>query len=179
VASSAAKRYAEAIFGLGQERGNLDDWQRDLDLLANVVADKRIAASLKNPTVAADRKVAVIEDALAGEVQPETRNLIRLLVEHNRTTLTPEIRDVFADKVREARGIVVAEATTADPLHSSERELVREKLEQMTGLRVELTTRIDPDIIGGIVIRIGDQVIDGSVRNKLERMRMRLVAGRA
>jgi F-type H+-transporting ATPase subunit delta len=178
VASSAAKRYASAIFSLGQERGNLDDWQRDLDLLANIVADKRIAVFLENPSVTAERKFAAFESTLGANVQPETRNLARLLVEHNRTALTPEIRDVFTDLVRQERGIVVAEATTADPLNSAEQDLVRQKLEQMTGQRVELATKIEPDIIGGIIIRIGDQVIDGSVRNKLERMRSRLIAGR-
>ena len=178
MASSAAKRYASAIFSLGQERGNLDDWQRDLDLLADIVSDKRIAVYLENPSVTAERKIAAVESALSANVQPETRNLARLLIEHNRTALTPEIRDVFADRVREERGIVVAEATTADPLNPAERDLVRDKLQQMTGQRVELTTKIAPEIIGGIIIRIGDQVIDGSVRNKLERMRARLIAGR-
>jgi F-type H+-transporting ATPase subunit delta len=80
--------------------------------------------------------------------------------------------------VRSERGIVVAHVTTAERLSEAEQALVREKLEGMTGKTVDLTLRIDPDIIGGIIVRVGDQVIDGSVRNKLEKMRTRLIAGR-
>jgi F-type H+-transporting ATPase subunit delta len=176
VASSAAKRYAQAVFGLGKERGTLDTWQSDLALLADVAADGRIATFLENPSITADRKNAALESALGDRVQPETRNLARMLIERNRTPLIPQIRELFDDQLRAERGIAVAAVTTAERLNPDEQDLVRQKLEQLTGLRVELMMRIDPEIIGGIIIRIGDQVIDGSVRNKLERMRSRLMA---
>jgi F-type H+-transporting ATPase subunit delta len=80
--------------------------------------------------------------------------------------------------LRAERGIVVAEVTTAEQLNDAELDFIRQKLEAMTGQKVELALKIDPDIIGGIIVRIGDQVIDGSVRNKLEKMRSRLLAGR-
>jgi F-type H+-transporting ATPase subunit delta len=92
--------------------------------------------------------------------------------------LVPQIREIFDDEVRAERGIVVAHLTTAERLSEAEQTLVREKLEWMTGKTVDLTLRIDPDIIGGIIVRVGDQVIDGSVRNKLEKLRTRLIAGR-
>jgi ATP synthase F1 delta subunit len=111
-------------------------------------------------------------------VQPELRNLAKLLVVRNRTNLIPQIREIFEDQVRAERGITVAQVTTAEPLTTDEEALVREKLTALTGNTIEITSTVDPDLIGGIVVRIGDQVIDGSVRNKLERMRTRLVAGR-
>jgi F-type H+-transporting ATPase subunit delta len=178
VASRAAKRYAQAVFSLAKERETLDAWQGDLALIANVVADGRIAAYLSNPSVTHERKVAAIESALDTSVQPETRNLAKMLIERDRTALIPEIRELFEDQLREERGIVAAQVTAAEPLNDAERELVRDKLERLTGQRVELALKVDPEIIGGIIIRIGDQVIDGSVRNKLEKMRSRLVAGR-
>jgi F-type H+-transporting ATPase subunit delta len=178
VASSAAKRYAQAVFSLGKERGNLDAWLRDLDLLASIVADQRVANFLENPSVGHERRIEALETALGSGVQPETRNLVRVVIEHNRTAMIPAIRDVFVDLVRAERGIAVAQVTTAERLSPDEQQLVREKLEQLTGKRIELELKIDPEIIGGIVIRIGDQVIDGSVRNKLERLRLRLLAGR-
>jgi F-type H+-transporting ATPase subunit delta len=178
VASSAAKRYAQAVFSLGKERGTLDAWQSDLALLSNVVSDGRVATFLTNPSVPAERKIAALESTLDTNVQPETRNLARLLIERDRTVLVPEIEEIFADQLRAERGIAVAQVTTAEPLSPAKQELVREKLEAMTGKRIELAMKIDPDIIGGIVIRIGDQVIDGSVRNKLERLRSRLAGGR-
>ena len=178
MASSAAKRYAEAVFSLGKERGTLDAWQGDLALLDSIVADNRIATYLTNPSVTAERKTAAIATALDANVQPETHNLAKLLIERGRVTLMPQIREIFDDHLRAERGIVVAEVTTAEQLNDEERDLVRQKLEQITGKQVELNMTIDPEIIGGIIIRIGDQVIDGSVRNKLERMRARLMAGR-
>jgi F-type H+-transporting ATPase subunit delta len=178
LASSAAKRYAQAIFSLGKERDTLDAWQGDLALLADIVGDGRVATYLINPSVTADRKLTTLESALDTNVQPETRNLAKMLIDRNRTNLIPEIREIFDDQVRAERGVVVADVTTAELLTEAERELIREKLERLTGKKVELALHVDPDIIGGIIVRIGDQVIDGSVRNKLEKLRSRLVAGR-
>ena len=178
MASSAAKRYAQAVFSLGKEQDSLDAWAEDLAMLSRIVADDQIAIYLTNPSVAAERRIEALETSLNTNVQPEARNLARMLIERNRTTLIPEIREMFDDQLRAERGIVVAQVTTAEPLSDAERDYIREKLETMTGKKVELELKVDPDIIGGIIIRIGDQVIDGSVRNKLEKMRSRLMAGR-
>ncbi len=178
MASSAATRYAQAVFSLGKERGTLDVWQSDLTDLATLTGDSRVSSYLSNPSITADTKLATLEASLPSTVQPELRNLAKLLVVRNRTNLIPQIREIFEDQVRAERGITVAQVTTAEPLTDDEEALVREKLVALTGNTIEITSTIDPDIIGGIVVRIGDQVIDGSVRNKLERMRTRLVAGR-
>ena len=178
MASSAAKRYAQAVFSLGREQGTLDAWGDDLAMLSRVVADDRIATYLVNPSVAAERRIEAIETSLGTNVQPEARNLAKMLIERNRTMLIPQIREMFDAQLRAERGIAVAEVTTAERLTDAERDAVRERLGTMTGKKVELALKIDPAIIGGIIIRIGDQVIDGSVRNKLEKMRSRLMAGR-
>jgi F-type H+-transporting ATPase subunit delta len=178
LASSAATRYAQAVFSLGKERGTLDVWQSDLTDLATITGDSRVSSYLSNPSVTADTKLATLEASLPSTVQPELRNLAKLLVVRGRTDLIPQIREIFEDQVRTERGITVAQVTTSEPLTADEEELVREKLAALTGNTIEITSTVDPDIIGGIVVRIGDQVIDGSVRNKLERMRTRLVAGR-
>jgi len=178
LASSAAKRYAQAIFSLGKERNTLDAWQSDLTLLSSLVENGQVAIYLTNPSVTPDKKLATLESALGASVQPETRNLAKLLIERNRTELIPEIKELVDAQVREDRGIIIADVTTAERLNEAEQELVRAKLHDLTGQTIQLATRVDPEIIGGIIIRIGDQVIDGSVRNKLEKMRSRLIAGR-
>jgi F-type H+-transporting ATPase subunit delta len=178
LASSAATRYAQAVFSLGKERGTLDVWQNDLTELATLTGDTRVSSYLSNPSITADTKLATLDASLPSTVQPELRNLAKLLVVRNRTNLIPQIREIFEDQVRAERGITVAQVTTAEPLTTDEEALVREKLTALTGNTIEITSTVDPDLIGGIVVRIGDQVIDGSVRNKLERMRTRLVAGR-
>jgi F-type H+-transporting ATPase subunit delta len=153
-------------------------WQSDLTDLATLTGDSRVSSYLSNPSITADTKLATLEASLPSTVQPELRNLAKLLVVRGRTNLIPQIREIFEDQVRAERGISVAQVTTAEPLTADEEAMVREQLAKMTGNTIEITSTIDPDIIGGIVVRIGDQVIDGSVRNKLERMRTRLVAGR-
>ena len=153
-------------------------WQSDLTDLATLTGDSSVSSYLSNPSITADTKLATLEASLPSTVQPELRNLAKLLVVRDRTGLIPQIREIFEDQVRTERGITVAQVTTAEPLTADEEALVREKLAAMTGNTIEITSTVDPDIIGGIVVRIGDQVIDGSVRNKLERMRTRLVAGR-
>ena len=115
MASSAAKRYAQAIFSLGQEQGTLDTWGQDLALLSRVVADDRIATYLTNPSVAAERRIEALETSLNLNVQTETRNLARMLIERNRTMLIPQIREMFDDQLREER-IAIAEVTTAERL---------------------------------------------------------------
>jgi F-type H+-transporting ATPase subunit delta len=178
LASSAAKRYAQAIFSLGKERDSLDAWQSDLALLASLAEQSQVATYLNNPSVTPDKKLATLDSAMGASVQPETRNLAKLLIERNRAEIIPEIRDLFEAQVREDRGIIIAEVTSAERLNEAEQELVREKLHGLTGKTVQLATHVDPEIIGGIIIRVGDQVIDGSVRNKLEKLRSRLIAGR-
>jgi F-type H+-transporting ATPase subunit delta len=152
-------------------------WQSDLTDLATLTGDSRVSSYLSNPSITADTKLATLEASLPSTVQPELRNLAKLLVVRDRTNLIPQIREIFEDQVRAERGITVAQVTTSEPLTADEEALVREKLAAMTGNTIEITATVDPDIIGGIVVRIGDQVIDGSVRNK-QRMRTRLVAGR-
>ena len=178
MASSAAKRYAQAVFSLGKEQGTLDAWSNDLAVLSRIVADDRIAVYLTNPSVAAERRIEAIESSLGANVQPEARNLARMLIERDRTMLIPDIREMFDAQLRAERGIAVAQVTSAEQLSDAEQDFIRQRLEAMTGRKVELAIRIDPEIIGGIIVRIGDQVIDGSVRNKLEKMRSRLLAGR-
>src|SRR5690606_13254586 len=101
-------------------------------------------------------------------------NLARLLLERGRLADLPAIFELFEDGIRAERGIVVANVTTAEPLGPAEQELVKKRLSDMTGKQVELKLTVDPDIIGGIVARIGDVLVDGSVFSQLRRLRARL-----
>ncbi len=176
MASSAAKRYAQAVFELGKERGTLDAWQIDLQRLGELSADRSAANFLANPSVSRESKVAVIDRVLAGS-QPEARNLARLLVERDRTSDASAIAEMFEERVRADRGIVVAEVTTAEEMSPEGATLVQRRLEQLVGKQVEMRMIVDPEIIGGIVARVGDTVIDGSVISQLRKLRARLATG--
>ncbi len=173
MASTAAKRYAQAVFELAKERGALDAWETDLARLTELVSAPEARDFFASPSVPAERKMAVLDEALADR-SPETRNLVRLLVERNRIEDIPQISALYQELVRAERGIVFADVTTAEPLNERETQLVREQLKNLVGRDVELRPRVDQSIIGGIIAQVGDQLIDGSVVSQLRRLRNRL-----
>jgi F-type H+-transporting ATPase subunit delta len=173
VARGAAKRYAQAVLSLAKERGTLDAWHEDLRQLSVLMSDPALASFFASPKPTEDQKRAVLEQALVNG-QPEAKNLARLLLERERLDDLPAIYELFEAGVRAERGIVVADVTTAEPLGPIEQALVKERLEAMTGKQVELSLRVDPEIIGGIVARFGFMWVDGSFISQLRRLRARL-----
>jgi F-type H+-transporting ATPase subunit delta len=175
MASGAAKRYAQAVFSLAQERGTLDRWQADLAILNEVMADPGAVIYLKNPSVPTADKQALLDNVLAS-AQPEARNLAQMLIQRQRINIVPDLVRLYNESVLAERGIAIADVTTAEPLGPNEQDIVRTKLNQLIGKEIELRLHTDPAIIGGIVARVGDQLIDGSVINQLRRLRARLMA---
>ncbi len=175
MASGAAKRYAQAVFNLARERGTLDPWLDDLAALNDLMSDPRAAEFLSSPTVAEPDKLKLVDTALVAG-QPEARNLAHLLIQRQRIGIIPEMAQLFGEAVLRERGIVIAQVTTAEPLGQSEQEMVRRQLSRLVGQNVQLRLNTDPSIIGGVIARVGDRLIDGSVINQLRRLRARLVA---
>lgn len=173
MASGAAKRYAQAVFGLAKESGSFEAWEADLARLSALLSDERAAGFLESPRVPEADKLKLLDATLASGRQ-ESRNLARLLLQRDRLGIVPEMADLVQALILNDRGIAVAEVTTAEPLDAQGQEIVKARLKQMIGKDIELRMKTDPAIIGGIVARIGDQLIDGSVINQLRRLRTRL-----
>lgn len=173
MARGAAKRYAQAVLSLAKEQGTLDAWHNDLAGLSALLSDPAAVSFFASPNATEARKVEVLDQVLVNG-QPEAKNLARLLLERERLDDLPAIYDLFEDGIRAERGIVVAQVTTAEPLGAIEQEMVKERLTEMTGKQVELSLKVDPEIIGGIIARIGDVLVDGSVISQLRRLRARL-----
>lgn len=171
--NSAARRYADAVFEIAQTEGNLEGWERDLGFLAQVFGSQGVAARLSNPSVPALEKDAFIERELASTGQG-ARNLARLLVNRSRADLAGAILVAFRGRLDELRGIVHARVTTAVPLTDPERASIAERLAQMTGQQVTMEADVDPALLGGIVVRIGDKLIDGSAKARLLALKHRL-----
>ena len=169
----AAKRYAQAVFAIARDAGTFDQWLLDLDALAALIANPGAADFLARGKVSAADKEAFLTSTLAG-LSPLAMNLARLLVRKDRTTLAPFIAQTFRAMADAERGIASAEVRTAVPLGDAEREAVAQRLSRLTGRRVAIEVRVDPALLGGMVARIGDTVIDGSVRGKLVALRRRL-----
>lgn len=172
--AGAAKRYAQAAFEIAREQGTLEEWEQDLQILSDALQDPAVSEFFESPAVPIEAKQQAIEKVLPGESQRYVRNLALLLLERGRLAQLPQVYQVFHDLVLEARGIAVADVTTAVPLSEAEEEQVRTQLAQMIGKTVEMRPHVDPEIIGGLVVRVDDTLIDGSVRTQLAELRQRM-----
>jgi F-type H+-transporting ATPase subunit delta len=175
--STAARRYAEAAFELADRDGSHDRWDEDLRLAGEIVADERVAHILDNPAVPLARREKVLRDLFDKRLTPVALNLTRLLVQRGRIEILPAVAAEYGRLHDAAQGIVAATVTSAAPLHADETAAIKARVEAMTGKSVRLVAAVDPDLIGGLTVRVGDRLIDASVRGRLERLRDQLVAG--
>ncbi|TMF89017.1 MAG: ATP synthase F1 subunit delta [Chloroflexi bacterium] len=170
--SNIARRYAQGIFQLAKEP-DLDSWRQELAQLEALLQDDVLRAAFANPSVTTPRRMELAQ-RLAPELRQETQNLLRLLIEHRRTSEMPAIRREFERMADEAAGIVNVALTTAVDLSDAEQERYERVLADRLGKKVRMDYRHDPGLVAGATIQIGDRLIDGSVRTQLDRLRQRL-----
>ncbi len=169
-----AKRYAQAVFDIASESGTQDQWQADLTMLADAASDLVTGEFFTSPNVPVQSKRAALDRLLPGDARQYARNLAYMLVDRDRFDILPELLAVYGDLVLDAQGIAIADVTTAVDLTAAEREQIRAQLQQIVGKTIELRTTTDPSLIGGLVARIGDRLIDASVTSQLQQMRASL-----
>ncbi len=176
--SASARRYAQAAFQLASEKNELEGWLDDLTVLASAVQDSEFAAFLDAPQVSVHQKHAVIQGALSETVGPLALNLIALLASRNLAGVLPAIVEQYQRLLDDHNGIERAEVVSAVPLDDAQLAQIEEMLRRVAGKEITLTSRIDARLIGGMVARVGDHVIDGSTATRLESMRRELVERR-
>jgi F-type H+-transporting ATPase subunit delta len=170
---AAARRYAQAAFDLANETGgDLDSWRADLDDVATVLAESDAAPMLADARIPVERRLAAVERML--DVPPLALNVARLLVQKGRSLDARAVADAFGRMADEAQGIQHAVVTTAVELTPEQAATVRSRLGASLGATVKLTTVVEPRLVGGIVIRVGDRLVDGSVRARLRRLEKEL-----
>jgi F-type H+-transporting ATPase subunit delta len=165
LSGSAARRYAEALIALSPNEPTVAELRASLEKLAPVF-DRVTVASLRDPSVPMKQRIAALSAALAGE-PATTRSLIVLLLETDRIALVPQIALAFGDLVDRRAGIAKARITTAVPLKEPEQRELVSRLERESGRKLRATFAVDPTLIGGAKVQIGDHLIDSSVRAKL------------
>ena len=173
--TTAARRYAEAAFELATRDGDVDAWAAGLALAAGMAGDADVNRIVDNPAVPLAERNGVVAKVLAGRAPAGVLNLARLLVQRGRFESVAGISAEFHRLHNRQRGIVEAVVTSAEPLTADETKAVRARIEAMTGSAVDLRTEIDSGLIGGLTVRVGDQLLDASVRGRLERLRDQLV----
>ena len=173
--AASARRYAQAVFQIGLEHDGLEQWYDDLATMASALEDGELAAFLDAPQVTVDRKVEFISEALGDSVSPLAANLLALLASRGIVSILPDVVESYQSLLDEHRGIERAEVVSSVPLDDEQRRRVSDLLVGMVGKQVRLNSRVEPLILGGFVARVGDRVIDGSARTRLNQMRRRLV----
>ena len=175
--STAARRFAEAAFEIARRDGTLERWADDLRLAADVVAQPDVARAVDNPAIPVAARREVLGVLLERRLSPKAFHLVLLLAQRGRLAAMPAVATEYKRLVDRERGVVVATVTSAVPLEPAELEAIGARVREITGARAEIATAVDPDLIGGVTVRIGDRLIDASVRGRLERLRDRIAAG--
>lgn len=174
MAGAGAKRYARAVFELAQASGELDAWRERLVVIGEVFGLPEVRAVLANPSIPQPRRQQAAAELVVDRVGPQGANLARLLVAANRVDEVEAILEEYLRLVDESEGLVQAEVTSAVPLTAEEQEALTRRLAARTGRRVRLAQRVDPTILGGLVVRLGDRILDASLATRLQLLRRRL-----
>ncbi len=174
---AVATRYARALLELGQETKTLETLIAELErAAATYEASDELRAALANPLLSREAKSAIIGDVAAAlGVSANAKNTLRLLADRRRIASLPAITRRLRELVDREQGLVHADVTTAARLSSGFYDRLRGELEKLTGKKIAVRSSEDPSLIGGVVVRIGDTVIDGSLKGRLDSLKQSLL----
>lgn len=171
--AAAARRYAQAVFQLAIEENELDRWRADLETISSLIKRPELLSILENPIIPLGEKRRILRD-VAPALAPLALNLASLLIVKGRLAIADQIAAEYGKMVDAHRGVERAEVITAVPLDEADKDKIRERLAALTNKEIILSPRVDPSIIGGLVARIGDKLLDGSTRSNLLTLKKRL-----
>ena len=171
LARSTARRYAEAAFEIAERDDSMEAWVAALAIAEDRLVDPEVTRLLSNPSVPTTARIDVLGRILDEDVTGAQRNLLALMVRRGRFEQLPAVIREFRRLYRLREGIAEATVTSASTLDDTEVRALQARLEKMTGKRIELSQQVDPELLGGVQVRVGDQLIDGSVAGRLERLR--------
>lgn len=170
MSGAVAKRYARALFEVVKERGKIDAVEAELKLAAATFSSNRdLANVMSHPQVSEEDKKQLVDDLFRAHLSEETLNLLMILIENGRQAHLNEITNAYVALANEERGIVDALVTTAKPLSEAEQAQIAEQFGAALQRKVRVEAVVDPAILGGAVVKIGDRLYDGSLKTKLER----------
>jgi F-type H+-transporting ATPase subunit delta len=168
-----AKRFAQAVFEIAQERNEIELWSRDLAKMAGLAAQSDLVAVLGNPKFPIENKRKLLDVHLKG-VSPLAQNMAFLLVGRGNFHLVTRISLLYQRLVDDLRSTDRAEITTAIPLEKGEKQKLADRLGALTGKRIIIIEKVDPGIIGGMIVRVAGKIIDGSTRTQLRALKNNL-----
>lgn len=171
--STIARPYAEAVFKLADQGGSLSAWSEMLDTLAQVAGNADMQLCIGNPNLTRGQLAGLFLSTAKG-LNEEGRNLVQVLAENSRLAVLPQIREQFEVLKHEREGVLEARIVSAFPIDDTQKSALVADLERKFQRRIEASVAVDPELIGGVQVVVGDQVIDGSVRARLAAMAVAL-----
>jgi len=168
--STLARPYAESVFRMAQDEKDLAGWSARVQSLAMIVSDAQVARLIADPAVPADRVAGLIIEVAGADLGERGANFVKVLAENDRLSVLPEISTQFETLKATADGVLEATITSAQELTQAQIDDLVAGLKAKFNRAVNVQVDLDPELIGGAVIAIGDQVIDGSVKGRLQRM---------
>jgi F-type H+-transporting ATPase subunit delta len=168
--------YAQALMSVAQSHDLVDRFGEDTGFLIDLLnSSEELRQFLGNPLVQPDAKKGVLRQLAGEQIHPYTLNFLMLLIDRKRILFLEGVCKQYQSLLRQLRRTALAEVTSAVELTDEQKEAVRQKVIQMVGAhQVDLDTRIDPDLIGGVVIKVGSQIVDASLRGQLRRIGLKL-----
>ena len=172
MAKLVSKTYGEALFELVLEKGTMDEALEELNGVLGVLKEHgELDQLLTHPKISKEEKISVMEQVFKGRISDDVLGFLLILIEKDRYTELPAVAEYFISQVREYKNIGTAQVTSAFPVTEEQKKQIEEKLLSTTDYTAfDMEYQTDPSLIGGVIIRIGDRVVDGSVRNKLAKL---------
>lgn len=173
-AITIARPYADAVYKLALKSNSLSQWSKTLQLATAIVEDERVRSLIGNPAVSARQLGEIFLEIGKSKFNAEAHNLIMLLAENKRISVLPEISQLFEYLKAQHEGVLEAKIVSAFEIESRQLKKLVDDLERKFKRKIEAQVSVDPELIGGIKVEIGDEVLDVSVRGKLEAMAIAL-----
>jgi len=177
---AVSRRYANALFELAQAKGLVDQVDQEFGMIVAMIdTNPQLRAVMNDVLMAPEVKSDLVKKLFTGKVSELVFNFLLVVVRKRREAFFPQMYRSFLDLANEARGIVEVEVRSAVELPEETVRTLEQKLVGRLGKRVKFQTQVAPELIGGLVVRVGDELMDGSVRTRLRRMRDRLIRSQA
>jgi F-type H+-transporting ATPase subunit delta len=170
--SRIAYRYAKSLLELCIQRKEEDAVAKDMELLYTSIRENReLSLLLQSPVVKGDMKLKIMDKVFASNIQVVTQKFIHLMIEKGREAYLKEVAFSFADQVRAHRNQILAEVTTAVPMDDAMRKSVTEAAQSLSKNTIQLTEKINPELIGGFIVRVGDRQLDTSIAAQIKQLK--------
>ncbi len=167
-----AKRYAKAFLGLVTEKGKLEEAFKDMSLLYETTSgNKDLVNMLKSPVVNTDKKIGILKDIYGGKLSETTMLFLTLITKKRREGAIPEIAGAFVNQYKQLKGITTAVVSSAALLTEDAKKRIHEVVQKEIGGTIELKTEVNPELIGGFILRIGDKQLDTSILSRVEELK--------